>query len=123
MHTFGLSMVCEFFRRAGWEVVGPTESRSADPVALVRNEWFDILGISVGSDARMDWLSAGIDAVRRASRNRAIGVMLGGPMFVQDPTRAIALGADGTAIDGATAPGVAERLMGERAMRLVGAGG
>jgi MerR family transcriptional regulator, light-induced transcriptional regulator len=123
MHTFGLSMVCEFFRRAGWEVVGPSESRSADPVALVRQEWFDIIGISVGSDARMDWLSAGISAVRRASRNRAIGVMVGGPLFVANPAKATELGADGTAADGATAPEIAERLMGERASRLVGASG
>ena len=47
-HTFGLSMVAEFFRRSGWEVVGGTGPESLDPVRAVRDEWFDVVGISVG---------------------------------------------------------------------------
>jgi methanogenic corrinoid protein MtbC1 len=117
-HTFGLSIVAEFFRREGWEVVGDTDERTADPAALVRSEWFDVIGISVAVDSRLDWLRSGIAAVRAASRNRAIGVLVGGPAMVQDPTRAEAVGADGTAVDGREAPRVAERLLEERQRRL-----
>lgn len=113
-HTFGLAIVAEFFRRAGWEVVGDTEARSADPAALVRSEWFDVIGVSVGSDARLDWLKSGIGAIRNASRNRSIGVLVGGPSFAADPARVREVGADGTAIDGQRAPLMAEQLLAER---------
>jgi methanogenic corrinoid protein MtbC1 len=117
-HTFGLSIVAEFFRRSGWEVVGDTEARAADPTALVRREWFDIIGVSVGVESRLDWLKSGIAAVRNASRNRAIGVMVGGPVFVAHPERALEVGADGTAVDGRTAPDVAEQLLEKRLQRI-----
>lgn len=113
-HTFGVAIVAEFFRRAGWEVVGDGEPRSADPAALVRREWFDVIGISVGSDARLDWLKSGIGAVRNASRNRGICVLVGGPSFAADSTRVREVGADGSASDGQQAPVVAERLLAER---------
>jgi MerR family transcriptional regulator, light-induced transcriptional regulator len=122
-HTFGLSMVAEFFRRAGWDVVCELDSRSADPVALVRNEWFDVIGISVGVAARLDWLRAGISAVRHGSRNKAIGVMVGGPVFAADPELPARLGADATAPDARHAPVLAERLLDERARRLSAATG
>jgi methanogenic corrinoid protein MtbC1 len=117
-HTFGLSIVAEFFRRAGWEVVGDTEARASDPAALVRSEWFDVIGISVGHEARLDWLRSGIAAVRNASRNRAIGVLVGGPTFVGRHERAAEVGADGTADDGREAPKVAEQLLEKRLQRL-----
>ena len=74
-------------------------ARTADPAALVRSEWFEVICISAGSDARRDWLSAGIAAVRNASRNRAIGILVGGPSFSLNPDLAALVGADGTAVD------------------------
>jgi methanogenic corrinoid protein MtbC1 len=117
-HTFGLSMVGEFFRRAGWDVVCHLDPRGDDPIGLVRDEWFDVIGISAGVEVRMDWLKSGISSIRHASRNRAIGVMVGGPLFVADPGRARAVGADATASDGRQAPILAEQLLNERARRL-----
>ena len=117
-HTFGLTIVAEFFRRAGWEVVGGVGDSSVDPVALVRNEWFDVVGISGGAEARLDWLKSGIAAVRLASRNKGIGVMVGGPIFSEDPALAQAVGADATADDGKQAPAIAEQLLDSRAQRL-----
>lgn len=117
-HTFGLSMVAEFFRRSGWEVVGGTGPESLDPVRAVRDEWFDVVGISVGVEARIEWLRSGVAALRRASRNKGIGVMVGGPIFVQRPERVSEVGADATARDGSEAPKVAERLLELRARRL-----
>jgi MerR family transcriptional regulator, light-induced transcriptional regulator len=117
-HTFGLTIVAEFFRRAGWEVVGGIGDNSLDPVAMVRDEWFDVVGISVGAETRLDWLRTGIAAMRTSSRNRGVGVMVGGPIFVEDPGRAQAVGADATATDGSHAPDVAEQLLDSRAERL-----
>jgi methanogenic corrinoid protein MtbC1 len=117
-HTFGLTIVADFFRRAGWQVVGGVGDSSLDPVALVRVEWFDVLGISCGAEGRLDWLKSGIGAVRQASRNKGIGVMVGGPIFAESPGLALDVGADATASDGRQAPHVAEQLLGSRIQRL-----
>ncbi|MBK1686039.1 cobalamin B12-binding domain-containing protein [Rubrivivax gelatinosus] len=114
-HTFGLSMVAEFFRHAGWEVVCELDSRSIDPVRRVRREWFDVVGVSVGVDARLDWLRDGITMMRRASRNRGMSVIVGGPVFALHPERAAEAGADGTARDAREAPVLASRLVAAKA--------
>lgn len=116
-HTFGLSMVAEFFRHAGWEVVCELDSRSIDPVRRVRREWFDVVGVSVGVDARLDWLREGITMMRRASRNRGLAVLVGGPVFALHPERAAEAGADGTARDAREAPDLASRLVAAKAGR------
>lgn len=113
-HTLGLAIVAEFFRAAGWEVVGDSEARTADPAALVRSEWFDVVGISVGTEARLDWLKSGIGAIRNASRNRGISVLVGGPGLAADMARVREVGADGTASDAQQAPAMADQLLAER---------
>lgn len=99
-HTFGLSMVAEFFRRAGWDVwSGPVASRQ-ELVGMVRAAWFAVVGLSVSSERKLDEVATAIRAIRRASRNRSIGVMVGGPMFLEHPDWVARVGADATAVDG-----------------------
>lgn len=110
-HTFGLVMVAEFFSRAGWDVwTGPTPGR-ADLVGLVRGTWFAVVGLSLASEVNLDVLAATIRAVRRASRNRAIGVLVGGPVFTARPELAAIMGADATAGDGRQAVVQAQSLL------------
>lgn len=98
-HTLGLLMVSEFFRRAGWEVWSDPCASSGDLAALVRSEWFDLVGLSVGSDGHVHPLGSVILALRRASRNPAIGVMVGGPILEGRPQLVAEVGADFTASD------------------------
>ncbi|MDH4392448.1 MAG: cobalamin-dependent protein [Aquabacterium sp.] len=113
-HTFGLSMVAEFFARAGWEVVGVMDPLAAGFEDRIKEEWFDLVGISAGSTARLDGILSCIAKVRRLSHNRAVAVMVGGPLFVTHPELVEQLGADGVATDGQQAPALAERLLGRR---------
>jgi MerR family transcriptional regulator, light-induced transcriptional regulator len=110
-HSFGLSMVAEFFRRDGWDVIGGVGGAVADPALIVRDEWVDVVGFSVGTDGRLPWLRETISAVRKASRNPALRVLVGGPPFAAHPEWADDTGADGTARDGKDAPNVAELLL------------
>ena len=110
-HSFGLSMVAEFFRRDGWDVMGGVGGAVTDPAGTVHSEWVDAVGFSVGSDQRLAWLKETITAVRAASRNTQLVVLVGGPLFSARPELAAELGADGTASNGQDAPGIAEQLL------------
>jgi methanogenic corrinoid protein MtbC1 len=110
-HTFGLFMVAEFFRRAGWDVLDRA-SVSADALcATVRAEWFDIVGLSVGSVVHVEELASVILDLRRASANPAVVVLVGGPLMVKHPELIVRLGADATASDAPHAVAQAEELV------------
>jgi methanogenic corrinoid protein MtbC1 len=110
-HSFGLSMVAEFFRRAGWEIHGGPGGAASNPAARVRAEWFDLVGLSVGSEARLPWLTRTVAAVRQVSRNQRVVVIVGGPIFTLHPEWVQQVGADGTALEARAAPVLAENLI------------
>jgi methanogenic corrinoid protein MtbC1 len=116
-HSFGLSMVAEFFRREGWEVLGGVGGAVADPSAQVSQDWFDAVGFSIGSETRIDWLRERIAQVRAATRNRSVVVLVGGPLFVLQPSWAQSVGADAAGSDGGKAPKMAEDLLAARLVR------
>ena len=110
-HTFGLSMVYDFFRRAGWNAwSGPVESEN-ELVGMVRGEWFDIVGFSLPCDEQLDDARAMIRMVRAASMNQKVAIMVGGPGFSENPLLAATIGADGTAVDGRQAVKAADALL------------
>ncbi|MET0705778.1 MAG: cobalamin-dependent protein [Tardiphaga sp.] len=110
-HSFGLSMVAEFFRRAGWNLcTGPFASHQ-ELTSLVQHHWFDVVGFSVSSDRRLDELKKDISDIRRDSRNRHVGIMLGGPMMIAQPGLVATMGADMMSVDAATAPQQARGLI------------
>jgi MerR family transcriptional regulator, light-induced transcriptional regulator len=116
-HTFGLVMVADFFRRAGWDVWNDAVSSSSDLVTLVRHEWFTMIGLSVGCEAHLEGLASTIHSLRRAARNKSIGVMLGGALVAKHPELAIQVGADATGTDARQAVMQAENLVGMFARR------
>ena len=110
-HTFGLVMVAEFFRRAGWDVTGGAWGAGVDAGALVRAEWFDVVGFSLGAEGHLQALADCIAAVRHAACNRDLAVLVGGPLFGLHPEFVGQVGADGMTIDGREAPLLAESLI------------
>ena len=113
-HTFGLVMVAEFFRRAGWDVGGGPWEAGADPVVMVQREWFDVVGFSLGNVAQLDDLAACIKSVRTAALNKSICVIVGGPLFLANPEYVAYVGADAASTDGSQAPELATRLVSVR---------
>lgn len=110
-HSFGLLMVAEFFRRQGWDVSSGTGATARELVAMVRKEWFAVVGFSLSGEGRTDLLAATIRDIRRASRNPQIGVLVGGKIFNEQPELAVLVGADATATDGQQAALKAESLL------------
>ncbi|MDQ2779218.1 MAG: cobalamin B12-binding domain-containing protein, partial [Pseudomonadota bacterium] len=118
-HTFGLVMVSEFFRRAGWDVSGGAWTNGADAATLMAGEWFDVVGFSLGAEVHLKQLAASIAAVRSAARNRDIVVLVGGPLFGLHPQFVAQVGADGMTIDGREAPALAEALIVGKSCQLM----
>ena len=110
-HTFGLVMVAEFFRRAGWDVGGGPWEAGADPVVMVKREWFDVVGFSLGNVEQLDDLAACIKNVRAAALNKSICVIVGGPLFLANPEYVAYVNADAASTDGAQAPHLAASLV------------
>ena len=113
-HTFGLVMVGDFFRSAGWDVAGGP-AMSLDIDAVVRREWFDVVGFSLASEVHLPRLAPAIAAVRKASQNPRVGILVGGPMFLRQAGLASEVGADAVAINGSLAPEIADKLVETRA--------
>ncbi len=116
-HSFGLFMVAEFFRKAGWDVSTATPVTRDELASLVRHDWFDVVGVSSSCEDKLEAMASAIRTIRRASRNRGAGVMVGGPVFVAHPDYADLIGADATATDGRQAPIQAEKLVASLAKR------
>jgi len=117
-HTFGLLMVAEFFRRGGWEVWSGTGGEDTEITTRVKAERFAIAGFSLAHEERLVTLAGVIRQVRRASLNRGIGILVGGPLFIAHPELVLQVGADATASDGQQAVLQAETLLALDAARM-----
>jgi methanogenic corrinoid protein MtbC1 len=113
-HGLGAVIVEEFFRRAGWQTWSAPALDEAELVALAAGRGFEIIGLTVSVERHLSTLARTITAVRRASRNPDVLVLVGGPLFVERPALATEVGADGTAVDGRLAVEVAELLLSRR---------
>lgn len=98
-HFLGMTIVSDFFRKAGWDVVIEISVSETELVHAVSNEWFDVIGISCATEAQLKNLPGLIRALKAASGNPEPGVLLGGPIFTVQEHDARSLGADGICVD------------------------
>lgn len=110
-HSFGISMVAEFFRAGGWHVAQDAGVTEADLRRRVGREWFGVVALSCGVSERLPALPGLIAAIRAHSFNPDVAVMVGGAAFHDDAARAAGAGADATGGDAAEALARAEGLM------------
>ncbi len=103
-HAFGLVMVAQYFRIAGWHVAGGADLEAGAALAdVVSNESYSMVGLSAGSRVRALSLQEPIEMVRRQSLNPDIEIMVGGAAFDNDPGLCTEIGADMTAGTGTEA--------------------
>lgn len=98
-HFLGMTIVSDFFRKAGWDVVIEISVSEKELVHAVSNEWFDAIGISCSTEAQLKALPELIRSLKAASGNPEPGILLGGPIFTVQQHDARSLGADGICID------------------------
>ena len=110
LHTFGVAVVEQFLQVAGWHVSSGLASSPDQIAALARTTRFDVVGLTLSCESRLNGLAASIRSVRKVSRNRSIGVMVGGPVFLDKPELVELVGADASAVDAPTAVLLAQKL-------------
>ena len=112
-HIFSLLLIDQFFRGGGWDAWTLPGATRDELIDLVARQDFALVGLSVSCDACIGELRHLIPGIRRATKNNALRIMVGGPIFNGRPEFAIELGADGTAYDGPTALIEARRIVEE----------
>lgn len=110
-HFLGLTIVADFFRQAGSEVVLEISSSESELLRAVGNEWFDVVGISVALEAQLQTLPDLIAHLRASSGNPKVRVVLGGPIFLIHDFSPDNLGADAIFTDAREAVGAVQRLV------------
>ena len=113
-HSFGLNMVAGFLERAGWTVTLLGDGAPASIETALSRNWFGVLGLSAGSNAKLASLGRMLPRMRSVSRNPDLAIMVGGPLFSASPDLAAEIGADSTAVDGPLAVLAAEALIAPR---------
>lgn len=109
-HFFGLTMVNKFLNAGGWTVDTTIGATPGEIIELARERWYAVAGLTLGSEQNLGALKAIVAEIRRHSRNPTIGIMVGGPVFSDDPQRAIEVGADAMAVNAPAAVVVAQKL-------------
>jgi methanogenic corrinoid protein MtbC1 len=102
-HTFGLLMVGEFFRRAGWGVYNGSADSEQELLGRIARQSFTAVGVSISHARNKQALQQRIAAIREASRNKNLLVVAGGHLVNQAPEVVDELGADCCAEDGDSA--------------------
>lgn len=117
-HTFGLFMIGEFMRRAGWDAwTGPSPTNKALKEMISTGD-FSVVGMSASSDRRLIPLTKTIAMVRRLTGDRPLCIMVGGFLFSSNPSLVAEVGADGTATDAKQAIILAEKLLDQQKTSL-----
>jgi methanogenic corrinoid protein MtbC1 len=98
-HTFGVSIVAEFFRRAGWMAAVSCDSDPAVVLEAVRRRHFDVVGITIACVEHLAQLKPFVMSIRRVSINPDTVVLVGGRLLSERPGLAKEVGADCSAGD------------------------
>jgi len=110
-HTFGLFIIEDVFRRAGWRTWMEMASADEDVLDTVRCHWFDVVGLSMSAATHVEKVKSVIRSVRSASRNPDLFVLVGGRLFIESPEYVAIVGADATAANGADAFQLADKAV------------
>ncbi len=112
-HVFGLLIVKQLFRRAGWTVRGDSTATAAEQLAVLKRKWFTIAGLSVSCEEALPDCAAQIRAMRAASCNPDLFIIVGGKAFQKGSGQMRFIGADAVAADGCDAVEKAENRVAE----------
>ncbi len=109
-HDFGVMIVDHFMHLAGWDVRTCPGSSAEEIISLVSKNSFEITGLSLSCESYLMSLERLVSTIRKVSKNSEIGILVGGPLFLERPELALLIGADATAQDAKDAVRQAETI-------------
>jgi methanogenic corrinoid protein MtbC1 len=110
-HTFPLTILDVFFRRAGWTVDADFDHNVSSLRARLKGSRFDVVALTVSRDCLLPGLASVIEQIRRACAHHRVRVLVGGRAISARPQIATDAGADAWAADARAAVTVAGRAM------------
>jgi methanogenic corrinoid protein MtbC1 len=110
-HNFGTLMIEEVFSRAGWQSEALVRPDRRDLLDRLGQRPFDMVGLTLARDWPSGAVTDLVRAMRNASANPRITVLVGGRMINENPGLVEKVGADGTGVDALAALDTAESLM------------
>jgi len=110
-HTFGLTMIVQYFLRAGWDASMLPTPASEDIVRIVQQEPISLVGLSMSIKSHLPAVKSLITRIRATSRNSDLRILVGGVAFSEQTGLDREIGADGTANDALQAVNLAEQLV------------
>lgn len=113
-HTFGVTMVADFFRRYGWQVSNLCGLESSFITARLASTAYSVAGFSLHNEYNYDALAVLIAEVKNVSINNDIIIMVGGDFFINNPDKVAEVGAHVFASDGREAIANAEKACSRR---------
>jgi len=111
MHTFGVTLAAEFFRRHGWQVSNLSGLETDFLLERVATTHYTAAGFSLYGETCLDGLAELIHSVRERSCNGELLVLVGGDFFARHPDMVAEVGADVSAEDAHRAVFAAERAL------------
>ncbi len=109
-HTFGLSMLGDFFHHDGWQVFGGPGYRLPELLDTLKYTPIDCLGLSVSNERCVEAAADVVRQARNTSCNPALKVLVGGHLCNSDQSLLRAVNADAQASDALDAVRVAKLL-------------
>ncbi len=109
-HLLGPSIVTEFFRKEGWQVVLEVSPSARELEQSARREWFDAIGLSISVESQLEGLGDLVERIRKSSLNPRTVILLGGPIFTVMDLKASDFGVDGISTDAQQAVSLALSL-------------
>lgn len=110
-HVFGLAVLADFYRRAGWRVIYRPDASRQDIIQTLSACDIELLGLSASSDVYSDDIEHDIAAFRKSARNQRLSVVVGGRLFDNSPEFAAGVGADAHISNAQQAPNMSRNLI------------
>ncbi len=110
-HSFGLLVLEDHFRADGWTTHVRLPRDADDILNALAQAHIDVVGLSLSCTGPYAATASLVRRMRQASRNRDLVILVGGAAFIDKPSQALALGADGAAINAADAVATATALL------------
>ena len=106
-HTLGLAVLEHLFRQARWKVDYRPYAERTELLHAVEAYDYAVVGLSLSADTFIAEANETIAALRVASQNPGLRIMLGGPALMREVELGERLGADAVAVDGRVAVSIA----------------